>query len=151
MISLSLLRDLADDISDDCNSFTTYSHQSAISRIRRPVVKNSHGTRITSTRSLRTAGMSPETFGSLSKNRCRLRKIYMKATMFTVRKNVAAIRRAGRAAELISDSMSYSFVWVTCIHDLLSAKDAFAATACASRRRARGVLRTSLFFFSNRG
>ena len=117
MISLSLLRELAEDISENRNSFTAYSHQSAISRIRRPVVKKHHGIRITSTRSLRTAGMSPETFGSLSKNRCRLRKIYTKATMFTVRKNVAAIRRAGRAAGLICASTSYSFAEVADVAD----------------------------------
>jgi hypothetical protein len=39
------------------------------------------------------------------------------ATMFTVRKNVAAIRRAGRAAGLICASMSYSFVEVADVAD----------------------------------
>jgi iron complex outermembrane receptor protein len=40
----------------------------------------------------------------------RLRKIYAPPSKLMMRKNVAAIRRAGRAAGLISASMSYSFV-----------------------------------------
>ena len=45
----------------------------------------------------------------LLKKRCRLRKKYTNARMFTVRKNVPAIRNAGRATGLIA-SMTYSFV-----------------------------------------
>src|ERR1700756_5407996 len=76
--------------------------QKLIRRIRTRVVKTSQGIMTTSTLILRTAGMSLSTFGSRSKNRCRFRKIYAPPNKLTMKKNVAAIRKAGRTAGLIS-------------------------------------------------
>src|SRR5262249_18443847 len=74
-------------------------------RIRTRVVKTSQGIMTTSTLNLRTAGMSLSTFGSRSKNRCRFRKIYAPPNKLTMKKNVAAIRKAGRTEGLICASM----------------------------------------------
>src|SRR5262249_1913940 len=76
----------------------------------RRVVKTSHGNITTSTLSLRTAGMSSSTFGSRSKKRWRFRKMYVPPIRLMMRKNVAAIRKAGRTKGLISDSMILSIV-----------------------------------------
>ena len=79
--------------------------QKLMRRIRTRVVKTSQGIMTTSTLILRTAGMSLSTFGSRSKNRCRFRKIYAPPNKLTMKKNVAAIRKAGRTEGLICASM----------------------------------------------
>jgi hypothetical protein len=84
--------------------------QKLIRRIRTRVVKTSQGIMTTSTLILRTAGMSLSTFGSRSKNRCRFRKIYAPPNKLTMKKNVAAIRKAGRTEGLISANMIFSIV-----------------------------------------
>src|SRR6187200_2889199 len=73
--------------------------------MRISVVKKSHGIMMTSTLNLRTVGMSLSTFGSRSKNRWRLRKIYAPPNKLMMKKNVAAIRRAVRAWGLICASI----------------------------------------------
>ena len=83
--------------------------QKVISRIRTSVVKMSHGIMMTSTLILRTAGMSLSTFGSRSKNRWRLRKMYAPANKLMMKKKVAAIRRAVRAWGLICASIISGF------------------------------------------
>src|SRR6266403_3205417 len=84
--------------------------QKPINRIRTRVVKTSQGIMTTSTLILRTAGMSLSTFGSRSKNRCRFQKIYAPPNKLTMKKNVAAIRKAGRTEGLSSASMIFSIV-----------------------------------------
>lgn len=82
-------------------------HQSVISRITSNVVRKSHGIRTTSTLILRTAGMSLDMLGSLPKNRRRLRKKYAPPIRLMIRKNVPAIRRAGRASGLIATNIGF--------------------------------------------
>src|SRR4030095_6742366 len=53
------------------------------------------------------AGMSLSTFASWSKNRRRLRKMYVPPIRLMMRKNVAAIRRAGRTDGSICASMIF--------------------------------------------
>src|SRR6266581_7037346 len=82
-----------------------HARQRLIRRMTRSVVKPNHGIKTTSILTLRTAGISLSTFGSRSKNRWRLRKMYAPPAKLIRKKNVAAIRRAGRAAGLISASI----------------------------------------------
>src|SRR5262245_10163849 len=59
--------------------------QKPISKIRISVVRTAQGAITTSTLSLRIAGMSLSTFGSRSKNRWRLRKMYAPPNKLTSR------------------------------------------------------------------
>ena len=93
-----------------CPRSSYQASQRAIRRIRTSVVNTHHGIITTSTLNLRTASMSLSTFGSLSKNRCRLRKMYQPPNKLTMKKNVAAIRSAGRTTGLICASICIIYV-----------------------------------------
>jgi hypothetical protein len=83
------------------------SRQRLIRRMTRRAVKTSQGIITTSILNLRTAGMSLSTFESWSKNRWRLRKMYVPPIRLMMRKNVPAIRKAGRTDGLISASLNF--------------------------------------------
>jgi hypothetical protein len=88
-------------------AYPDQASQKPISRIRMSVVKANHGIMTTSTLNLRAAGMSLSTLGSRSKKRWRLRKINAPPNKLTMKKNVAAIRRATRAEGLTSAIILY--------------------------------------------
>jgi hypothetical protein len=77
-----------------------HARQRLMRRMTRSVVRPSQGSITNSNLNLRTTGMSLSTFGSRLKKRCRFRKRCEKPSKLRMRKSVAAIRKAGRAAGL---------------------------------------------------